>query len=70
MGYLHWEQIERESTTDVILKDLPKLEDLGVNPALFEEQAPWILNMYHRQAYYMKSRAEYKPVAPLEYIPV
>lgn len=69
VNYLHWEQIERDSTTDVVLPDLPKLEDLGINPIIFEDQAPWDLKIYARHGYYHKKRLEFFPPAPLESLP-
>lgn len=52
IGNLHWERIERESLTDNVDRDLPTLEDLGVNLTQMEDQIPyelrpWIYGLYH-----------------------
>lgn len=67
---LHWEGIEKDSTTDVVLKDLPTLEDLGVKLSLIEEQGAWDLKLYHKHSYYDRSLDECKAVPPPETIPI
>lgn len=70
IGCLHWERIERDSTTDVVLEDLPKLEDLGIQPVLLEQQAAWDMKIHQRDAHYFKSRAEFKEPPVLESLPM
>ncbi|KAF7379876.1 hypothetical protein HZH68_016824 [Vespula germanica] len=70
INHLHWEGIEKDSTSDVVLKDLPTLEDLGIELASLEEQGAWDLKLYHRHAYYEKSFEEYKAIPPPECIPL
>ncbi|RZB40260.1 NADH dehydrogenase [ubiquinone] 1 alpha subcomplex subunit 9, mitochondrial [Asbolus verrucosus] len=43
IGNLHWERVEREHVTDVVHRNIPTLEDLGVNLIEMEEQVPWEL---------------------------
>ncbi|KAL2712682.1 hypothetical protein V1478_017637 [Vespula squamosa] len=67
---LHWEGIEKDSTSDVVLKDLPTLEDLGIELASLEELGAWDLKLYLRDSYYDKSYEEYKLISPPECIPL
>jgi NADH dehydrogenase (ubiquinone) 1 alpha subcomplex subunit 9 len=43
IGNLHWERVEREHVTDKVYREIPTLEDLGVNLTEMEEQVPWEL---------------------------
>ncbi|XP_043462053.1 NADH dehydrogenase [ubiquinone] 1 alpha subcomplex subunit 9, mitochondrial [Leptopilina heterotoma] len=44
LGYLSWQYLEREHTTDNIVKGVPKLEDLGINPTVIDTQVLWELS--------------------------
>ncbi|XP_047369509.1 NADH dehydrogenase [ubiquinone] 1 alpha subcomplex subunit 9, mitochondrial [Vespa velutina] len=70
INHLHWEGIEKDSTSDEVLKDLPTLEDLGIELAVLEELGAWDLKLYHRHTYYDKSYEEYKTIPPPECIPL
>ncbi|KAI4490313.1 hypothetical protein M0802_010690 [Mischocyttarus mexicanus] len=67
---LHWEGIEKDSTSDNVLKDLPTLKDLGINLSLLEEQGAWDLKIYHRYGFIEKSYDECKAIPPPEFIPI
>ncbi|XP_053597603.1 NADH dehydrogenase [ubiquinone] 1 alpha subcomplex subunit 9, mitochondrial [Microplitis demolitor] len=65
LGYLHWEGLERESTTDVLEANLPTLADLGVQPIRLASRIHWEMKLYFVEEYYMQSVGEFsKPVAP------
>ncbi|XP_013185874.1 NADH dehydrogenase [ubiquinone] 1 alpha subcomplex subunit 9, mitochondrial [Amyelois transitella] len=67
-GGLHWEGLEKESTTDVVTTKLPTLEDLGVNLTHIEDQAPWELKPFRAYQYYMDQVGEFpKPDPPRVY---
>ncbi|XP_048511077.1 NADH dehydrogenase [ubiquinone] 1 alpha subcomplex subunit 9, mitochondrial isoform X2 [Athalia rosae] len=57
-GYLHWEGIEKEHTSDRVLKSLPTLEDLGIALTDMEDQVPSVLKLYHAFAYYLPEAGE------------
>ncbi|XP_015178069.1 PREDICTED: NADH dehydrogenase [ubiquinone] 1 alpha subcomplex subunit 9, mitochondrial [Polistes dominula] len=67
---LHWEAIEKDSTTDIVSKDLPTLEDLGIKLSLIEEQGAWEIKLYHRYSYYYKTLDECKAIPPPETVPI
>ncbi|KAM3968119.1 NADH:ubiquinone oxidoreductase subunit 39 [Aphomia sociella] len=67
-GNLHWEGIEKESTTDTLTPGLPTLEDLGVNLMQIEDQAPWELKPFRAYQYYIDQIGEFpKPDPPKVY---
>ncbi|XP_023247663.1 NADH dehydrogenase [ubiquinone] 1 alpha subcomplex subunit 9, mitochondrial isoform X2 [Copidosoma floridanum] len=41
LGYLHMEGLEKEHTCDNVVKGVPKLEDLGIEPLPINEQFRW-----------------------------
>ncbi|XP_054719772.1 NADH dehydrogenase [ubiquinone] 1 alpha subcomplex subunit 9, mitochondrial-like [Uloborus diversus] len=62
---LSWERLERESTTDVVLPDLPTLEDLGVELTELETRIFYELKPYRLDAYLDPLSANYvRPVEP------
>uniref|UniRef100_A0A6M2DIT6 NADH dehydrogenase [ubiquinone] 1 alpha subcomplex subunit 9, mitochondrial n=1 Tax=Xenopsylla cheopis TaxID=163159 RepID=A0A6M2DIT6_XENCH len=64
VAYLHWEQIERECITDVVVPGIPTLEDLDVKLTLIENQAPWELRSFRAFAYNYEELGEYEEAAP------
>lgn len=64
IGNLHHERVEREYVTDVIEKDVPTLEDLGVQLTTLEEVAPFILQHYRAMQYYDAQIGEFPKPAP------
>jgi NADH dehydrogenase (ubiquinone) 1 alpha subcomplex subunit 9 len=64
IGNLHHERVEREYVTDVIEKDVPTLEDLGVQLTSLEEVAPFILQPYYANKYYDAQVGEFPKPAP------
>lgn len=58
MANLHWERLERECGTDVVERNLPTLEDLGVNLTRMEDQVPWELRPYNYGLYYAQAAEE------------
>ncbi|XP_014609823.1 PREDICTED: NADH dehydrogenase [ubiquinone] 1 alpha subcomplex subunit 9, mitochondrial [Polistes canadensis] len=67
---LHWEGIEKDSTTDVVLKDLPTIEDLDIKLSPIEEQGSWDLKLYDRRNYFDESLRERTAVRPPEAISI
>ncbi|KAG6453805.1 hypothetical protein O3G_MSEX008311 [Manduca sexta] len=64
-GNLHWEGLEKEATTDVLVSGVPTLEDLGVTLTQMEDQVPWELKPYRAYQYYMDQLGEFpKPDPP------
>lgn len=64
-GNLTWESLEREATTDVLVKGMPTLEDLGVTLTNMEDQVPWELKPYRAYQYYIDKIGEFpKPPPP------
>ncbi|CAG4940454.1 unnamed protein product [Colias eurytheme] len=67
-GCLHWEGLEKEATTDVVDKNLPTLEDLGVTLTHMEDQVPWELKPYRAYLFYIDQLGEFpKPPPPPVY---
>ncbi|XP_035221421.1 LOW QUALITY PROTEIN: NADH dehydrogenase [ubiquinone] 1 alpha subcomplex subunit 9, mitochondrial-like, partial [Stegodyphus dumicola] len=62
---LSWERFERESTTDIVLPDLPTLEDLGVKLTPLEQRIFYELRPYRLDAYMDPLLRDYvRPVDP------
>ncbi|GFR04342.1 NADH dehydrogenase 1 alpha subcomplex subunit 9, mitochondrial [Trichonephila clavata] len=62
---LSWERLERESTTDLVLPDLPTLEDLDVKLTPLEERIFFELKCFRLHAYHDPLLADYvRPVEP------
>ncbi|XP_022828922.1 NADH dehydrogenase [ubiquinone] 1 alpha subcomplex subunit 9, mitochondrial [Spodoptera litura] len=59
LGGLHWEAIEKESTTDMVDDSLPTLEDLGVTLTKMEDQVPWELKPFRAYQYYIAKIGEF-----------
>lgn len=55
IGCVSWERFERECHTDQVDRNLPTLEDLGVNLTTMEEQVPWELKPYIEDLYRRKA---------------
>lgn len=64
MGNVHPERIEREFITDVVLSNIPTLEDLGVQVTAMEDQVPWELRPYRALQYYDEALNEFEKPAP------
>ncbi|XP_012287273.1 NADH dehydrogenase [ubiquinone] 1 alpha subcomplex subunit 9, mitochondrial isoform X2 [Orussus abietinus] len=60
-GLLHWEGIEKEHISDVVLKDLPTLEDLGIQLTEMENQVPWEMKIYKIDGTYDADLGEFDP---------
>ncbi|XP_049865328.1 NADH dehydrogenase [ubiquinone] 1 alpha subcomplex subunit 9, mitochondrial [Pectinophora gossypiella] len=63
-GGVHWEAIEKESTTDRPESGLPTLEDLGVTLTNMEDQVPWELKPFRAHQYYMDRVGEFPTPDP------
>ncbi|GIX80242.1 NADH dehydrogenase 1 alpha subcomplex subunit 9, mitochondrial [Caerostris darwini] len=62
---LSWERLERESVTDLVLPELPTLEDLDVELTALEERIFHELKVYRLHAYHDPLLSEYiRPVEP------
>jgi len=65
IGLMHWEGLEKEFTSDVVIKGIPTLEDLGVHPMEMANRMPWEMAPFKNDAYYMEQVGEFdKPVPP------
>ncbi|XP_077287500.1 NADH:ubiquinone oxidoreductase subunit 39 [Arctopsyche grandis] len=67
IGYLHWEGIEREATSDDVTPGVPTLDDLGVTLTQMEDIVPWLLKPHRAFAYYNDILGDHeftKPVPP------
>ncbi|XP_020285244.1 NADH dehydrogenase [ubiquinone] 1 alpha subcomplex subunit 9, mitochondrial [Pseudomyrmex gracilis] len=69
-GYLSWEKLERECISDKIEKDLPTLEDLGVELTTMESRMHWELKMYKKDPQYMESVGEFDPIPDPPTVPI
>lgn len=65
---LHHERVEREYVTDIVEKDVPTLEDLGVQLTYMEDQVPWELRPYRAALYYDAAIGEFEKPAPPAFI--
>ncbi|XP_026491247.2 NADH dehydrogenase [ubiquinone] 1 alpha subcomplex subunit 9, mitochondrial [Vanessa tameamea] len=63
-GNLHWESLEKEATTDVLVKGMPTLEDLEVTLTNMEDQVPWELKPYRAYQYYIDKLGEFPRPPP------
>ncbi|GBP17102.1 NADH dehydrogenase 1 alpha subcomplex subunit 9, mitochondrial [Eumeta japonica] len=63
-GSLHWEGLEKESTTDVVVAGQPTIEDLGVIPSPIEHEMPWLLRPYRAYQYYIDELGEFPAPPP------
>ncbi|GFG28357.1 hypothetical protein Cfor_07768 [Coptotermes formosanus] len=67
VGLLHFEGLELQHTTDVVLPGVPTLLDLGVTLTKMEDQVPWELKPWRAGAYYDEELGEFeKPPPPKE----
>ncbi|XP_067000318.2 NADH dehydrogenase [ubiquinone] 1 alpha subcomplex subunit 9, mitochondrial [Anabrus simplex] len=64
VGYLHWEGIEKEHTSDELVEGVPTLEDLGLVLTEMEDQIPWELKPFRHAAYYDEELGEFEKPAP------
>lgn len=64
MGSLTWDKLERDCVSDVIDRELPTLEDLGVQLTAIENIAPWILKPYRLNLYYDEELGEFERPDP------
>ncbi|XP_045763820.1 NADH dehydrogenase [ubiquinone] 1 alpha subcomplex subunit 9, mitochondrial [Maniola jurtina] len=63
-GGLHWDSLEKEATTDRVVRGVPTLEDLGVVLTHIEDQAPWELKPYRAHQYYIDEIGEFPTPDP------
>ncbi|XP_051170557.1 NADH dehydrogenase [ubiquinone] 1 alpha subcomplex subunit 9, mitochondrial [Leptopilina boulardi] len=68
LGQLSWQNLEREHTTDNIVKGLPMLEDLGVNPIVIDSQVLWELAPWRYDLAYQEYYGEYDDPPPPPHI--
>lgn len=68
VGNLHTERVEREFVTDVVEKEVPTLEDLGVNLTHMEEVIEWELKPYRAYNYYDAELGEFEKAAPPPFV--
>ncbi|NP_001165787.1 NADH dehydrogenase (ubiquinone) 1 alpha subcomplex, 9, 39kDa [Nasonia vitripennis] len=64
IGYLHWEGLEKEHTSDRIVKGVPTLEDLGITPVAIDTQLPWEIKPHRYDGSYEDSVGEYPEIIP------
>lgn len=63
--------VTQENTTDVVVKGVPTLEDLGVGPLMeIEHQAPWELITLRAHAYYNEELGEFAKPEPPPVVPI
>ncbi|KAF2364871.1 NAD(P)-binding domain [Trinorchestia longiramus] len=62
------EKLERETVTDVVSLELPRLEDLGVTPTKMEDRVEWELRPYRAFEYYEEEIGDFPAPAPPKYI--
>ncbi|KAF7990650.1 hypothetical protein HCN44_000455 [Aphidius gifuensis] len=63
-GNLHWEGLEKEHTTDTLIKGIPTLEDLGIQPCEMESRIAWELRPMKIEAHYMEALGEFPDPDP------
>lgn len=51
-GNIHWEKVERECHSDVVVPEMETLEDLGITLTRMEDQVPWELKTFRAYSYY------------------
>ncbi|XP_078041616.1 NADH:ubiquinone oxidoreductase subunit 39 [Augochlora pura] len=66
---ISWEILEKEHTSDKILKELPTLEDLGITPVNMESRVPWEIKPYKFENKYMRILGEFMVPPPPKIIP-
>ncbi|KAL1129932.1 hypothetical protein AAG570_012876, partial [Ranatra chinensis] len=64
LGNLHWEKIEREAHSDVVVSSIPTLEDLGIELTHMENQVPWELKPNKAHTYYERDLSEFEVAEP------
>jgi len=69
VGYLGWDKLERDHTTDVPTGN-PTLEDLGVVLSELENRIHWELKPFRRDLYYEEELGEFPSPAPPKTIAV
>ncbi|RLU27007.1 hypothetical protein DMN91_000806 [Ooceraea biroi] len=70
IGYLHWELLEREAISDVVSRELPTLEDLGIKLTTLESRIKWELTPFKKDPQYTESVGEFDPVPDPPTIPI
>ncbi|XP_033216242.1 NADH dehydrogenase [ubiquinone] 1 alpha subcomplex subunit 9, mitochondrial isoform X2 [Belonocnema kinseyi] len=68
VGYLHWQALEREHMSDNVIKGLPMLEDLGINPIAIDTQVLWELAPFRYDLAYQEYYGEYDDPPPPPHI--
>ncbi|KAJ8675842.1 hypothetical protein QAD02_011628 [Eretmocerus hayati] len=69
LGYLHWEGLEKEHTSDKIIKGVPTIEDLGITPIPVDTQLPWELKPLRFDGSYEPELGEYPDIIPPKPLP-
>ncbi|CAB0035797.1 unnamed protein product [Trichogramma brassicae] len=64
IGLLHWEGLEKEHTSDRVIKGVPTLEDLGITPIPVDTQIPWELDPLRFDGSYEADYGEYPEIIP------
>ncbi|XP_058789495.1 NADH dehydrogenase [ubiquinone] 1 alpha subcomplex subunit 9, mitochondrial [Phymastichus coffea] len=64
IGYLHWEGLEKDHTSDKIIKGVPTLEDLGIVITDIEMQLPWEIKPLRYDGNYEIAVGEYQDITP------
>ncbi|XP_043269614.1 NADH dehydrogenase [ubiquinone] 1 alpha subcomplex subunit 9, mitochondrial [Venturia canescens] len=67
---LHWECLESAHTSDVVVKGIPTLEDLGIQPTAMESRMPWEVRARKSEAHYMEQLGEFDEPALPKTIPL
>ncbi|THK33044.1 NADH dehydrogenase [ubiquinone] 1 alpha subcomplex subunit 9, mitochondrial [Diachasma alloeum] len=64
LGNLHWDGLEKEHTSDILVPELPTLEDIGVYPCTMESRIAWELRPFKLGAHYMERVGEFPDPEP------
>lgn len=54
----------QEYTTDVVIKGVPTIEDLGVKPIVVDAQLPWEIKPFRFDGSYEPALREYQDIIP------
>ncbi|EFN68349.1 NADH dehydrogenase [ubiquinone] 1 alpha subcomplex subunit 9, mitochondrial [Camponotus floridanus] len=62
LGFVQWELLEREAISDIVSKELPTLEDLGITLTTMESRMHWELKPWRKDPQYMESVGEFSSI--------
>jgi len=62
--HLSWDRIEREHVTDVIIPELPTLEDLGITLTTMDDRIKYELSPFRAYGYYDEEFGEFEEPLP------